>query len=82
MFNVRQCHAHHGCTKLLVHEIPRHSGVITRTVCRTHLVLFPQVFLAESLRLLTPFSGRYVRDSKKLSKKMITNDYLEDSTLV
>ena len=82
MFNVRQCHAHHGCTKLLVLEIPRDPGVIFRTVCRIGLLLLPQIFLAETLRLLTPFSGRLVRDSKKLSKKMITNDYLEDSTLV
>ena len=82
MFNVRQCHAHHRCIKLLVLEIPRDPGVIFRTVCRTGLLLLPQVFLVETLRLLTPFSGRHVRDSKKLSKKMITNYCLGDSTLL
>ena len=78
MFNMRQFQVHHSCTKLLVHEIPRDSGVIIKTVCRTWLFLLPQVFLAESLGLLTPLSGGHVTDSKKLGKKMITNDYLGD----
>ena len=71
MFNVRQCHAHHSCTKLLVHEIPRDSGVITRTGCRTGLFLFLKVFKHRLSDYLTPFSGRRVRNSKNLSKKMI-----------
>ena len=40
-------------------------------------------FLRQTLRdSLTPFSGRCVRDSKKISKKMIMNDYQGESTLV
>lgn len=62
-----------------LHEIPRDPGVIFRTVCRTGLLLLLEFFW-QRLRLLTPFSGRHVRDSKKLSKKMITNYCLGDST--
>ena len=82
MFNVRECHAHHGCIKLLVYEIPRDSGIITGTGCRTGLFLFPKVFKQRLSDYLTPFLGRHVRNSKNLSKKMIINDYWGDSTLV
>ena len=80
MFNVRQCRAHYDFTKLLVHEIPRDSRVITRTGCRTGLFL--KLFRQKNSDYLIPFPGSLVRDSKKLSKKMITKDYLGDSTLV
>ena len=80
MFNVRECHAHHGCIKLLVYEIPRDSGIITGTGCRTGLFL--KLFRQKNSDYLIPFPGSLVRDSKKLSKKMIINDYWGDSTLV
>ena len=69
MSNVRQCQAHYSYTKLLVQEISRELGVITRTGCRTGLFLFPKVFKQRLSDYLTPFSGRHIKNSKNLSKK-------------